>query len=753
VANVNPINTNDVADGSINTVAFAVAANLPNAWQVTASGSSAAPPSGVAPVPSIRNPLTPYIAWPGATSIVSLNYTLSHGISPATATLTINPQNGTPDTEGFLIFGDGIRPPITMRDCHLDQIVANVSGAGLRYDLHISDRRWRWQQGYMIRGEYNRLDNNGNLVPWTVQSATELAVLCLNQMGETNYKIAFPPGLTHAQAVNTYSNYLQAGERYPLTLANPYVCWDHIPAAVALQRLADMFGCRVIYDPITDGVFVYPVGYGNTLPYGGTSVASASQGVESARVPQYVGVTGAPIKFQMRVALEHVGIEWNDYIARADLLTYAPILKAAIPAQNIAAVYGWDNAGTSFWTVQATPRLAYPEAIQKAQDCIFRKYRIREYQDITPFGRRSPGGIDVSGNQQAFNAIRVPGLNDPIVIGPLFDANVIATGDNTKLYGTISRRQQIILTPTKVAQTIPQPRRDVGIAGSLLAGVGQGTLPDYYNGYSRDRPAECFGTYTLECSQGAFQLTADAANGATVTKKRIYLPFTVNPIEQTVNFGAHLYLIKKNGVNGSFPASDLFIETGVNILEEDTNALIRCKYTMWLGGDAPPIWETHDDIITHIVGEYDGGGGVGGGGQFSTSAGTDPTGDSALDYNPVGPCNITGYHVNDFGDGAARAAYYLQAMARRFQNWQSQTVEYNGCMLIPPSGSVQQIHWSFDSGGIRTKASVNTEFSQHVPPYAYRKNTENMPPNEEAKVNNLAASPVAAIKAALKWHR
>lgn len=721
-----PSSVAETIAGTVDKAQYTLAEKLPDAWQVTRVGGSLAPRVGVVPVPTAYRPMRPFVSWPGLKSVVrSFTYVNSHGISPGGACITINPQDKPPDTFGDLVFGDGIRPPIRLRDCHLDRIQGVMAGDARYYELHISDRRWRWQQGYMIHGEYNRQDGHGNFVPWTVQSAKELAILCLKRMGERRYEIAFPPGLTSKQS-EKYGRYLRAGERFPLTYANPYVVWDHLPAAIALQRLADQFGCRVMYDPISDKVGIYPQGYGQMLPYSGTSVSNATQGIEATRLPRRIGVAGAPVKCQARLPLEATGKDWDGYHVTINNLTFAPILTPA--SATAKEVRGWDfSPPPEFPNVEPTDRLEYTEAKQHAQDCIFREYRVKsdksektgfngsDYPDQVfyheRFGKFIADALIISGprasGDMASKAFKAQDAADKTAYPPF----------------KIVRRQQFNLTPFMVRQVQPAPRRDTGIVfdpNRPNAVNDPGALPDYYNGYSRDRPAECYGTFFAGCANVVFKLGSGAsANNYTVEKRRVYLPFEIDPIEQTVTFGQHLYRYKKNGDNKTIyaPAADLYLETGFFLQHQDTNALIRAKY--WLdipGGTAPDIWETHDDVICHIICQY------------STSEGI----------------QAVGAEVDDFGDGEKRAKYYLAGMKRRFQNWQSQTVTYNGAMLIPPSGSVQQIRWFMGAGGITTTAGLNCEISQAIPPYPVRKLQENMPPNETAKVLNAASSPFKA---------
>ncbi len=728
---------------------------LPPGWTITNKGATQNLPIEVVS-PTVYKPLKPFINWPGVVYPISLDYTNSHSTSPGIATLRMNPQPDLPETFGNLTFGDSLRRPITLRDCVVLNYDSSVSAGGAYCTLTIADRRWKWTQGYTIDGEYNRMDDHGNLVPWTVRSATELAEICLKRLGEKKYTIAFPPGLKRSQAAR-YANYLRAGQRFPLTTANPYVQWSVIPAALALQDLADRFGCRVMYDPITDRILVLPLGYGRGLPLTGTSVAQCSQGLDSARTPEYVCVEGAPVKFQMHVALEPVGIEWTkEYYENIEFLSYAPDRFADDDKK-------WNrNPPPSFPLVKPTDRLEYTEAKQLAAQGVYRMYRVMERSD--DLKQWHPEGIDVEGGA----GIKVPGLLDDICVGPnpanrrggtgtKFDAGksllysaVLGTVDGAytapsynptqqpkpklgnieqaKFYRT-AYRQQLVPTPFKVDQIVPRPLRDTDIAVEGARLNPDGTLPDYYNGYSRDRPAECFGSYFAGCSNVKYRLTTQ-----NVTDRRVYLNFTVDTTQQLIIFERPLYFLGGDSNKIFQPAKDLYIETGFLVLDEETNAPVRCKYWVKMGGNAPGIHETHEDVITHIVGKY------------TTHHRTSADGaalSSTLDYSKrTDP--LIGYRVDDFGDGKKRADYYLTGMKRRFQKWQSQSVTYNGCMGFSPSGLVRQVRWNIGAS-ITTTVGVNTEFSPTVPPYPARKLEELMTPNAQAVQMNMQSSPVKLL--------
>lgn len=269
--------------------------------------------------------LKPYIDWPGVTNgIRSLIYTTGHGITPGHLEITINAQDDPPAMFGDLSFGDGVRD-ITLRNCMVVDIRDDYSTSGHYQHLTIQDRRWAWRYG-SIPGQYNQLDDRGKLIPWTIRSPTELALLCLREMGESNFQIKLPTGLS-SNDIPQINRLLITGENFPQSLANPETIWDGVAPAVALQRLAETYGCRVVWDPVTDVVGIGPIGDGDGLPPGGDLVASSSVGVNAKPAPYAIAVTGGPMRHQLRWALEPVGEEWDGRYVPISELSYAPKQK------------------------------------------------------------------------------------------------------------------------------------------------------------------------------------------------------------------------------------------------------------------------------------------------------------------------------------------------------------------------------------------------------------------------------------------
>jgi hypothetical protein len=130
------------------------------------------------------------INYPGVTNVLSFSVEFGHGILPATHVLECDPTDFAPAATGDVEFGVP-GSTITHIDCLYDLVRSERTRSDLTATAYLQDRRWRWQLGPPIDGHYNQLDNHAKLIPRTVRSPFQLAVLCLKAMGE-----AYPASAT-----------------------------------------------------------------------------------------------------------------------------------------------------------------------------------------------------------------------------------------------------------------------------------------------------------------------------------------------------------------------------------------------------------------------------------------------------------------------------------------------------------------------------------------------------------------------------
>lgn len=161
------------------------------------------------PSPS-RVPIMPWsfaCTYPGISSVYSLTYTASIGITPGVASILCHPAD-TPAAGGTLAFSvtDGTTTnTITLANCLLDQAAGEADASRRVLPIRLYDRRWTWADRYTLSGFYCQQDQHKKLVPATARSPFQLAILCLKAMGE-----AYPAaggatvGGGHVTAITVY---------------------------------------------------------------------------------------------------------------------------------------------------------------------------------------------------------------------------------------------------------------------------------------------------------------------------------------------------------------------------------------------------------------------------------------------------------------------------------------------------------------------------------------------------------------------
>lgn len=307
------------------------------------------------------------ISWPGVTDVKSLQYMPAVGISPQCANLVIIPGASAPAMTGSLTFGvtcDGVVRSLTLTGCHVapNGFRSRRDRSGELWDLAIMDRRWKWIIGPPISGNYNQRDRRNKLIPWSVRSPYQLAMLCLEAMGERAYldegeefSIDLPAGLAAERIIDpdappedpeaeppvppTYlanppdpgpndvlvdveEEYLNTGENTPQTGTNQPVDWTEIPAAVALDQLCQAYGRVVVWNPVTNKTSIQKIGFGTPPPAG--DVFTESPSIDPKQVPSVIRVVGSPTRYQTRLKFRAVGQDWDDSWHPLSELSFAP---------------------------------------------------------------------------------------------------------------------------------------------------------------------------------------------------------------------------------------------------------------------------------------------------------------------------------------------------------------------------------------------------------------------------------------------
>jgi hypothetical protein len=713
--------------------------------------------------------------WPGAISIDSCTYTLSHGISPGTAILKMLPQDSFPAEVGTLTIGDGIES-VSLPDCKVDSMIVEHDGNGFIWSLAILDRRWKWKDLGAISGAYNQLDPHSKLIPWTIRSPRELALLCLQAMGETRFEIDLPPGLDRAIGVmHGQLNPPHIGVR-PVTGTNPPVNWEAIPPAQALAQLCEMFGRRAIYRASTDSILIAIPGQGASLPDG--SVARESPSINSPETPSGVQVFGAPTRYQTLLNFdEAVGEEWDGSYVPINLLSYAPRYDGKVQISEAQATCGGNTNTFQAWiagdgedpitegvlfesttnaastaandiaiaiNLSVDPRVA---GVVTAADDGNGKLTVTGVQVGVSFAFLARMSGTVSGTADFVDALvqaaEPAGAGWSQSAPPMFagvratdrltleEARALAQKSVFRCYrltlkapsgrgplivpgaGQMVRRQQIVLLDSQVEQVVPEDL-DPNLVNPRLAELDRAALQpaiiNFYNGYSRDKPAVMYGRHAVQVAldngfrfwRGNFGLEN------TQRDAQVFIPFQIDPIEQIVTFSTYVFQTTGDVRGGVryYPLGSPVLKTSVHVRDANTNALNR--FNLWrllpgMSGLTNFAVRVHDDVQMEVVGKY--------------NANWTVAGAVALDV-----------------DAQLRAKYYLDGLAAQYLVEGGLAREYNGIRAVDCDGAIAQVTWEVGGGGARTVASRNSEHSIYVPPYPARRRAEFLAPANQAAI-------------------
>ncbi|MBL8867082.1 MAG: hypothetical protein JNK93_16105, partial [Planctomycetia bacterium] len=601
-----------------------------------------------------------WCTYPGVPDFETASYSCTHGVTPGVVIATTRfPPDGAAPAGNFVIT-DGTRT-LTLRDCKYQRREGQGGLPGSIYKMTLLDRRWRWAFG-SISGTYNLKDDKGNLVPWTARTPTQLARLCLEAMGERGYLIDLPDGIGADQLDQTNDN-PAPGQMTPPTGTNPLIEWvDEVPAQ-ALARLCDRFGRRLIFDPVRDIVVIARPGDGAELPVDIFLMPNISYGVEAHEKPRGVGVVGDKVKYQMRLKLVPVGLEWDGRIVPIEELSYRPLRKPQVGKWKV--VFSGGNPAPQTFSVTATigrytigPQAGHATTADAATwlaDAINGHGGILSQVSATASGSEvsftgktlgevvtiaiSFTSINVSANAASLVTVTQPptksawDLSQPGVFGDVeptsrltFDqarnlavqsvyrwyrvANEdISSGwDNpvpkfieVPYFGKVDRRQHLEILPFKVQQVVPE-KPDPNI---INANGSPTLLPadqnDYYDGYNRSQQAVVYGSICTQC-RGRWWHGNRQLN--TPEGSIVGVPFAIDTANQMVIFNEPVYKVQSStDRHVVLRPANLCLETGVHVLDNRTYAPVR--YKRWIDfGPREPGSENRDRDIEVDLTKY-----------------------------------------------------------------------------------------------------------------------------------------------------
>lgn len=729
-------------------------------------------------------------------SVRSASYTDSQGISPGQATVRCLPTaQFQPGQQGTLVITDGFRS-LVLPDCKVADVQAETTSAGKELTLRIYDRRWKWGEYGSISGVYNQLDPHGKLILWTVRSPIQLAVLCLDAMGESGYTIDLPDGIDGpVTPPNTIPDFLNPGQNLPVTVTNPPINWLGEPPFQALQRLCDLYGRRIVLNVVTNRIAIVQPGIGADLPNG--ALTSVSPGIKLPSKPDIVAAVGSPIKYQGRFIVQAVGEEWDGTLKPVEALSYAPIVgakkevveetvlnAATIPAgMNVTwtltigdGISSTDYGFTTIGPFSETPIAAGLAAQINATCTVATATSVGAVITITgvtsgvsfsvDYNTAFPASLPNSAPSPTFKEVFKQAASNgkpswkfsppPLFPGvrltrrltveearqkaqksvwkyyQLINLGFNKTGSPGPIivpgYGPITRRQQVELLPTKAKQVVPE---DADLTFKTRDGLT--LINNYYTGYSRDMPAEVFGSVSRWLQDATYTVKKSFVTAPT---DKVHVSFEIDPVYQVIIFSSPVYTIDDTNfsanmvqigqavagglqgfittrfsLGGGIVEPYLVLETGCHVRDPDNNQFI-CFVSAGQTPGAPlgtgALLSVHDDIHYEAIGAYD---------QANNLIGVD-----------------TG--MND--DPISRAKYYVQGMQLQYQPSQSLTNTYMGIVPCSLDGAICQATYEFGSGGSSTTISRNTEHHPAVPSLPERRRAEMLIPSRLNQLLNDA---------------
>ena len=724
------------------------------------------------------------VTYPGIKNGVrSFRYDCQHGISPNTALITTNPQNDPPASFGTLTWSDGIMGG-ALAECKLKKMSASFSGEGFVYTLEILDRRWQWEHGTFPGGggHYNQLDPHNKLIPWTIRSPTELALLCIQAMGVKSFLInGLPKGLSSADGAKQI-DYLQTGQNYPLSSANPPVNWDGIPPAIALSELCERYGCRVMFQPFQDRLLIDRLGNGIPLPQGG-SISVSSLTVSAPETPIAVGVYGAPTEYQMRLPLKPVALEWDGHNHYVDLLdvSYAPqnpngnqnqitrceVRPLADATSGSATLTAWIN-GVSY----AATTLASLVNIINANvwvrsagiSCVLTSTGVMTLTGSKPEpfdvrctisgGSTTRSRFDARITQPHKNVLvsdwsksvppTFPGIQSTKRLS-LFDARRLAAQ-------SVWRSYRIMDEDVEFAHKNARLRRlGYSVPVKPIVVPGYGPIKDRRQLIITSRKVDQ--VVPSPRLQGGIALNPQVVQGtlgggilpeyyngiARSQTARVYGQYAIQCGSSTVLWNTRsgsntdpMTLLKVDFSVDAFAQVITFNEPiyrapdqGGQGIYYDPELILECAVIV----RDPVTWTEVRPSFYY---------GLEGGVALPEYLIKDD-----VIANVVGVYDEKTNHLLSIKsppedvDGPLRAQQYLLGMAAKYQTTASQVLKWNGIMKIDPDGLIQQVSFTMDQGGIYTHASTNSEFSTYLPNYSARRNRENLAADPDAVQRNI----------------
>ena len=721
--------------------------------------------------------------FPGITLVKRLSFTLSRGISPSICTIEILPQASFVALIGNLVLVDSNGLELVFPNCRINSSSFDYNNQGMVWRLAIWDRRWMWSFG-SLSGHYNQrfsraavpitslYSATGNNLPaqcldgYTTRTPQQLAVLCLQAMGETNYDIS--------QVPNT---------------SLPQMDWEADNPAQALATLAERMGCQVVLR-LDNSVQVAQSGVGALLPIG--SVKADAQSFQIPNRPDSIQVACGKTRYQVELKLEAVGKDVDGSIVPIAQLTYTPpggwgnssgggFLFPDVPGFDLVEYSGWPNqAAQKMINTHINPHTL-------AMQTVFRWYRITMVAVDDPTKRPLiPGWTgSATGDSRLSGLWQILPIEDVQIEG-YFDSNGEYKSFPAAVYGTFDAAEAFtagdpvwgapvgsyyngsfsIDTERGIVQfdeQIYQSLSGSGITAVQVAAGGAG-----YNPLAPPAVAFVGGNATVIATAQAL-LTRKVVAITVIDGGAGYVSAPMVMIVGGGGLGATATATISGGA-----VTAIAITSGGHDYDTLTAPQVQIV-SNGSGGGAVAIattdWSVDQVIITNPGAGYTSlptvafVGGAGAGATATAIIGViapavlylrcavsprnantlawdrhtfslyypDPVGtlprilkhdEITLNVVPIWNPNAGGWSGTSYTNQPAvdaEASYYLAAAALEYQITEPQEREYIGLCAINLDGCIQQVTWSMSGSGYTTRASRGTEWNPAVPSYRERR--------------------------------
>lgn len=701
--------------------------------------------------------------------LVSFVYTVSHGATPSNIVVRTLPGKLIPPGIGQMMVSDGFRA-FVLHDVRIDYFVADrQGGSGTEWEIRFSDERWKWQYS-VVHGWYNQLDPNGKLIPSTVRSPRELAILCLRAIGVPKYTVDMPPGITQQDAQGQ-PEFLVSGINFPQIGLNPPCDWYGENAAVALSQLCDQCGRRLVFDPFTRTAHIVRHGVGANLPPG--SLVMQQLSITAPDNPDAVTVLGSPTRYQPMLKLQAVAPDYDGQLKPIKFLSYAPLADESNQITRVVVTSVAEDA------LGDQPILRYNITVPNANGGAPKTARV-EYEVVSgntvavvaavlktlteaALAAEGLGGdfvvtvaaenitIEYSGGGPFDVMISTDSHLTQVLVAPygagavswdycapplfmgvratrrltLAQATALAqryvfkmyriTGTDVETdkvpvnvpgYGNVFKRQNIILLDGMVEQIVPEGGDDEFATDNGIDENDESLTVNLYEGYSKDKAGEVYGSVAVDIFNG-FTYVGDAADAAADGMNTS--PSSRVPVGFSVDatYGCILF-------------ADYIYRTGeAGTNEEPTLTLktavnIRHPETGQLLGYTDTRRIRNGPTIM-VVKRPDVQLNTYGVYRYQAAAGNQP-----------GKWKLTEAKLLE-QDAVSRARFYLNATMLQFQLKPGAIQKYNGIVPVPMDGRITQVTYSIRGGvGCDTTVSLNGEHDVWVPPYPARRRIENL---------------------------